>query len=395
MWRLDFQRQYRFLVAKDIVPVVQRLSVAAMVLSAASVAHAQFQILPVESPVPQSQSDVRWPSRFAGCGELIPLLLRYRVDPDTLYEATLNEWEYSTPCLKFSGWGADLRREPSGTLELQPFTPSQPWRSVARTRDGDGLAGVAWPDPVVATGQQWLPILGIQPTVVLGTAYLRAPLIPDQQTTDVVVTLESTLGDITEGMMQGGDCTTHHGKLVTTHTPSMATTLIRVVNIRRCLADIAGPGQSHGPDGQYTADDIIVFFNLFFAGHPLADIASPGQGQVPDGDFTADDIIVYLNWFFGGCQPQLPCGTDGLIAPPATPKSRRAGPSAAGPVPTAPSLDAATIAAMQQLINTLPPGSQRDQLQAQLDARLGTGVGQAVPGQPTQAPGPAPSPGNR
>ncbi len=68
--------------------------------------------------------------------------------------------------------------------------------------------------------------------------------------------------------------------------------------IVRIRADIAGPGQSPGPDGQRTADDIIVYLNWFFSTYPLADIASPGQTPGPDGNFTADDIIVYLNWFF-------------------------------------------------------------------------------------------------
>lgn len=70
---------------------------------------------------------------------------------------------------------------------------------------------------------------------------------------------------------------------------------------RRALADIAGPGQSPSPDNQYTADDIIVFLNAFFAGNlPVADIAGPGQSLGGDGDLTADDIIVFLNAFFSG-----------------------------------------------------------------------------------------------
>ncbi len=68
-----------------------------------------------------------------------------------------------------------------------------------------------------------------------------------------------------------------------------------------CNADIAGPGQSVGPDGDLTADDIIVFLNYFFAGNLRADVAGPGQSTVVDGALTADDIIVYLNGFFAGC----------------------------------------------------------------------------------------------
>lgn len=70
---------------------------------------------------------------------------------------------------------------------------------------------------------------------------------------------------------------------------------------RRCAADMAGPGQSLGADGELTADDIIVFLNFFFGSDALADIAGPGQTTVPDGEFTADDIIVFLNGFFAGC----------------------------------------------------------------------------------------------
>lgn len=68
-----------------------------------------------------------------------------------------------------------------------------------------------------------------------------------------------------------------------------------------CPADFAGPGQSTTPDGDFTADDIIVFLNLFFAGNPDADVAGPGQSTTPDGNFTADDIIVFLNLFFARC----------------------------------------------------------------------------------------------
>lgn len=67
-------------------------------------------------------------------------------------------------------------------------------------------------------------------------------------------------------------------------------------------ADIAGPGQGIGADGELTADDIIVYLNAFFAGNLCADVSGPGQETVTlDGELTADDIIVFLNRFFGGC----------------------------------------------------------------------------------------------
>jgi hypothetical protein len=68
-----------------------------------------------------------------------------------------------------------------------------------------------------------------------------------------------------------------------------------------CNADVAGAGQSVGPDGDLTADDIIVFLNYFFAGNLRADVAGPGQSTTVDGALTADDIIVFLNGFFAGC----------------------------------------------------------------------------------------------
>ncbi len=68
-------------------------------------------------------------------------------------------------------------------------------------------------------------------------------------------------------------------------------------------SDIAGPGQSVEPDGERTADDIIVFYNRFFAGDCRADIAGPGQSRVPDGELTADDIINFTNMYFSA----VPC----------------------------------------------------------------------------------------
>ncbi len=80
---------------------------------------------------------------------------------------------------------------------------------------------------------------------------------------------------------------------------SLAATL--TVRPRCTLSDVAGPGQAVGPDGQLTADDIIVYLNWFFAGDTRADVAGPGQSTTPDAQFTADDIIVFLNRFFAGC----------------------------------------------------------------------------------------------
>jgi len=68
-----------------------------------------------------------------------------------------------------------------------------------------------------------------------------------------------------------------------------------------CFADIAGAGQGTIPDGELTADDLIVFLNNYFNGNLRVDVAGPGQSQTPDGQLTADDIIVFNNYFFLGC----------------------------------------------------------------------------------------------
>jgi hypothetical protein len=66
-------------------------------------------------------------------------------------------------------------------------------------------------------------------------------------------------------------------------------------------SDVASAGQTIGPDGQLTADDIIVFIGWFFAADSRADVAGPGQDPFPDSEFTADDIILFINRFFAGC----------------------------------------------------------------------------------------------
>ncbi len=66
-------------------------------------------------------------------------------------------------------------------------------------------------------------------------------------------------------------------------------------------SDIASAGQVVQPDGQLTADDLILQINWFFASDPRADVASSGQQPGADGQFTADDLIVFVGRFFAGC----------------------------------------------------------------------------------------------
>jgi hypothetical protein len=68
-----------------------------------------------------------------------------------------------------------------------------------------------------------------------------------------------------------------------------------------CLPDVAGANQSTTPDGQLTADDIIVFLSWYFASDTRADVAGANQASTPDSQLTADDIIVYLSRYFAGC----------------------------------------------------------------------------------------------
>lgn len=74
-----------------------------------------------------------------------------------------------------------------------------------------------------------------------------------------------------------------------------------VVNL--CVADVGGLGGTSEPDGQLSADDIVVFLRGFFAGDAsIADVAQVGGTIGKDGQLTADDVIAFLGAFIGGCQ---------------------------------------------------------------------------------------------
>ena len=67
----------------------------------------------------------------------------------------------------------------------------------------------------------------------------------------------------------------------------------------RSIADIAGPGGQRLPDGLHTADDLIVYLALFFAGDLSADLVGLGGVATRDFVLTADDLIAFLGAFFG------------------------------------------------------------------------------------------------
>ncbi|MGH7131163.1 MAG: GC-type dockerin domain-anchored protein [Phycisphaerales bacterium] len=67
-------------------------------------------------------------------------------------------------------------------------------------------------------------------------------------------------------------------------------------------ADVATLGGAPVPDGQLTADDIIVYLGAFFAGNvEIADLTGLGGSGGPDGQITTDDLIEFLDLFFAGC----------------------------------------------------------------------------------------------
>ena len=69
-----------------------------------------------------------------------------------------------------------------------------------------------------------------------------------------------------------------------------------------CAADVAGLGGSLGPDGQLTADDVVVYLGAFFANNlAIADLVGLGGSGGPDGAITPDDLIAFLSVFFAGC----------------------------------------------------------------------------------------------
>ena len=69
-------------------------------------------------------------------------------------------------------------------------------------------------------------------------------------------------------------------------------------------ADVAGLGGSIGPDGQLTADDVVVYLAAFFSNNlAVADIAVLGGAPGHDGQLTADDIVYFLSQFFSPCNP--------------------------------------------------------------------------------------------
>jgi hypothetical protein len=100
-----------------------------------------------------------------------------------------------------------------------------------------------------------------------------------------------------------------------------------------------------------------------------------------DGELTADDIILFISWYSAGCLAAVACSEEpeGGEGGGGGGEGLRGGQvnsgSAGGNTPGGNTLDAAEIIAMQQLINLIPPGPQRDAAQAQLIEAIGAMTG--------------------
>jgi hypothetical protein len=116
------------------------------------------------------------------------------------------------------------------------------------------------------------------------------------------VPLNGTLnGDVTTLVnLPGGDVIA--GGAFTRAGGKIAVALARYKLSCACTpSDVASAGPIAGSDGELTADDIILFINLFVSGNQTADIASSGQLPQPDGELTADDVILFISRFVAGC----------------------------------------------------------------------------------------------
>ncbi len=215
--------------------------------------------------------------------------------------------------------------DPRVRNETFPFDRPQLWSEQAATRPtsvggslavpGAGVPTIFIIDPALIGGQAMRIGLADAPTGAV--AVLRVSTLPP---VNGLIAAEKIVGpaindadgvltrklDFTAGTTPNAPVYVQW--IITTAQGTGRSDALRVVPIcpsggcpSTCPADTAGPGQSATPDGQLTADDIIVFLNRFFAAAPRADIAGPGQTSVPDAEFTADDIILYLNRFFSGC----------------------------------------------------------------------------------------------
>ncbi len=73
------------------------------------------------------------------------------------------------------------------------------------------------------------------------------------------------------------------------------------VSVPKSWADIAGPGDQIGPDGDLSIEDFIVFLAAFSDGNLTADLTgSGGPPALPDGDLSIEDFITFLNAFTEG-----------------------------------------------------------------------------------------------
>jgi outer membrane protein assembly factor BamB len=198
-------------------------------------------------------------------------------------------------------WGVG----PDGSIYSMSWTGTQPFESTGRLQRINPATG----------------LVVNESTTIIEAGYMQIHMAIDQRGVLYVSNgaaggsffpsgkIYSFNADLTErwvvstgdNLNQGGPALGTDGTLVVAG-PNNNIWAYRTIRTQACgLSDVAGPGQSIGPDNTLTADDIIVFLNWFFASDARADVAGPGQSTTPDRQFSADDIIVFLNRFFAGC----------------------------------------------------------------------------------------------
>lgn len=91
------------------------------------------------------------------------------------------------------------------------------------------------------------------------------------------------------------------GQVVYQATFTDGSSAILSASVTRCPADLTSVGGVGAPDGVYTVDDTIAFFNAFADGNLFADIAEIGGVVGGDGQLTADDVIGFVNALSDGC----------------------------------------------------------------------------------------------
>lgn len=204
----------------------------------------------------------------------------------------------------------DLRTEPT-TVVLPQFLGGSASLNNARLVIGPGLGGTGVPGLLERDSASTIQFRQdlVEPNLFGSFGYSIGSLVGSTDLSNLQfspITWTPSMvprgGQTTLTLPFTGTWTVNAGMGDDNPTFTMQTTLVGRRVIRCSRADIASLGGTGLPDGQLTADDIILFLASFFGDvRVLSDYASLGGTPEPDGLLTADDVIVYLSTFFGGC----------------------------------------------------------------------------------------------